>query len=135
MTCPLILSWHSPRIIYLQSNIMLDLQKTGPETISKTLMTLNCTVYSHTRRPQYLISSYLQLMIPERLALFRPCIDLHQGLVKQIIGGTLSDENPDDLKTNFVAMYFLYPFVCFNLTVLLTVEVRDTMHVYTNETI
>ena len=34
---------------------------------------------------------------------FRPCIDLHNGQVKQIIGGTLSDENPNSLKTNFVA--------------------------------
>jgi phosphoribosylformimino-5-aminoimidazole carboxamide ribotide isomerase len=34
---------------------------------------------------------------------FRPCIDLHDGKVKQIIGGTLSDRSPEDLKTNFVA--------------------------------
>jgi len=32
---------------------------------------------------------------------FRPCIDLHQGQVKQIVGGTLGD-NPDP-TTNFVA--------------------------------
>jgi phosphoribosylformimino-5-aminoimidazole carboxamide ribotide isomerase len=34
---------------------------------------------------------------------FRPCIDLHQGKVKQIVGGTLSDENAADLETNFEA--------------------------------
>lgn len=34
-------------------------------------------------------------------AVFRPCIDLHQGQVKQIVGGTLGD-NPDP-TTNFVA--------------------------------
>ena len=34
---------------------------------------------------------------------FRPCIDLHDGQVKQIVGGTLSDRNPESLKTNFVA--------------------------------
>ncbi|ORX90630.1 Phosphoribosylformimino-5-aminoimidazole carboxamide ribotide isomerase [Basidiobolus meristosporus CBS 931.73] len=34
---------------------------------------------------------------------FRPCIDLHNGEVKQIVGGTLSDANPEELKTNFVA--------------------------------
>lgn len=34
---------------------------------------------------------------------FRPCIDLHQGQVKQIVGGTLNDECPDSLRTNFVA--------------------------------
>lgn len=34
---------------------------------------------------------------------FRPCIDLHNGQVKQIVGSTLSDENPDSLTTNFTA--------------------------------
>ncbi|KAJ3818700.1 hypothetical protein EV361DRAFT_790779 [Lentinula raphanica] len=38
-----------------------------------------------------------------RRSVFRPCIDLHGGQVKQIIGGTLSDTNPSDLKTNFVS--------------------------------
>lgn len=33
---------------------------------------------------------------------FRPCIDLHSGQVKQIVGGTLSDV-PSDLKTNYVS--------------------------------
>lgn len=33
---------------------------------------------------------------------FRPCIDLHQGKVKQIVGGTLSDSGAG-LKTNFVS--------------------------------
>ena len=31
---------------------------------------------------------------------FRPCIDLHQGKVKQIVGGTLSDQGAE---TNFVS--------------------------------
>lgn len=34
---------------------------------------------------------------------FRPCIDLHQGHVKQIVGSTIDDTNPDRLRTNFVA--------------------------------
>lgn len=34
---------------------------------------------------------------------FRPCIDLHNGKVKQIVGGTLDDESPDRLETNFIA--------------------------------
>ncbi|KAJ7047375.1 Phosphoribosylformimino-5-aminoimidazole carboxamide ribotide isomerase [Mycena alexandri] len=34
---------------------------------------------------------------------FRPCIDLHDGQVKQIIGGTLSETAPETLKTNFVS--------------------------------
>ncbi len=33
---------------------------------------------------------------------FRPCIDLHQGKVKQIVGGSLNDEGAD---TNFVSPY------------------------------
>jgi len=33
---------------------------------------------------------------------FRPCIDLHQGKVKQIVGGSLGDE-PAALRTNFVS--------------------------------
>ncbi|KAG6814178.1 hypothetical protein H0H92_000854 [Tricholoma furcatifolium] len=38
-----------------------------------------------------------------RHSVFRPCIDLHDGQVKQIVGGTLSDSSPETLKTNFVA--------------------------------
>lgn len=34
--------------------------------------------------------------------MFRPCIDLHEGKVKQIVGGTLEAE-PGRLRTNFVA--------------------------------
>jgi phosphoribosylformimino-5-aminoimidazole carboxamide ribotide isomerase len=33
---------------------------------------------------------------------FRPCIDLHSGQVKQIVGGTLS-QVAADLKTNYVS--------------------------------
>jgi phosphoribosylformimino-5-aminoimidazole carboxamide ribotide isomerase len=34
--------------------------------------------------------------------MFRPCIDLHEGKVKQIVGGTLGDAE-SDLRTNFVS--------------------------------
>ena len=34
--------------------------------------------------------------------MFRPCIDLHEGRVKQIVGGSLSD-SPGQLRTNFVS--------------------------------
>jgi phosphoribosylformimino-5-aminoimidazole carboxamide ribotide isomerase len=34
--------------------------------------------------------------------MFRPCIDLHEGKVKQIVGGTLS-ESAGGLRTNFVS--------------------------------
>ncbi|PAV21210.1 Phosphoribosylformimino-5-aminoimidazole carboxamide ribotide isomerase [Pyrrhoderma noxium] len=37
-----------------------------------------------------------------RRSVFRPCIDLHDGKVKQIVGGTLTDDSAN-LKTNFVA--------------------------------
>lgn len=33
-------------------------------------------------------------------SLFRPCIDLHNGAVKQIVGGSLDTDN---LRTNFVS--------------------------------
>ncbi len=32
---------------------------------------------------------------------FRPCIDLHEGRVKQIVGSTLKTETLSELKTNF----------------------------------
>lgn len=32
---------------------------------------------------------------------FRPCIDLHRGRVKQIVGSTLQDDSADALHTNF----------------------------------
>src|SRR5438067_2042916 len=34
--------------------------------------------------------------------MFRPCIDLHEGKVKQIVGGSLEAE-PGGLRTNFVS--------------------------------
>jgi phosphoribosylformimino-5-aminoimidazole carboxamide ribotide isomerase len=34
---------------------------------------------------------------------FRPCIDIHQGKVKQIVGGTLSDGDIQGPKENFVS--------------------------------
>ncbi len=34
---------------------------------------------------------------------FRPCIDLHDGRVKQIVGSTLSDTSDSNLQTNFAS--------------------------------
>src|SRR6478752_1996275 len=34
--------------------------------------------------------------------MFRPCIDLHEGKVKQIVGGTL-ESSRSELRTNFVS--------------------------------
>lgn len=36
---------------------------------------------------------------------FRPCIDLHNGRVKQIVGSTLSEESPNGLQTNFISEF------------------------------
>ena len=33
---------------------------------------------------------------------FRPCIDIHNGQVKQIVGGSLRDQN-DQAVTNFIS--------------------------------
>ena len=33
----------------------------------------------------------------------RPCIDLHGGVVKQIVGSTLTDDDQDAVQTNFIA--------------------------------
>ncbi|KAI5120690.1 hypothetical protein M0805_006978 [Coniferiporia weirii] len=43
-----------------------------------------------------------------RRSVFRPCIDLHDGQVKQIVGGTLSAD-VTALKTNFVARRVHHP--------------------------
>ena len=40
---------------------------------------------------------------------FRPCIDLHAGSVKQIVGGTLTDAS-EYLKTNHVSTLPAYHF-------------------------
>ncbi|KAH8552986.1 hypothetical protein BGW37DRAFT_487959 [Umbelopsis sp. PMI_123] len=34
---------------------------------------------------------------------FNACIDLHNGQVKQIVGGSLTDSDPNSLRTNFVS--------------------------------
>lgn len=34
---------------------------------------------------------------------FRPCIDIHSGQVKQIVGGTLTTSDDSTLQTNFVS--------------------------------
>lgn len=36
---------------------------------------------------------------------FRPCIDLHNGQVKQIVGSTLSDSDQNSLQTNFASSH------------------------------
>ncbi len=50
----------------------------------------------------------------------RPCIDIHNGKVKQIVGSTLSDSRVKDLKENFVSdhppSYYSSLFRRYNLT-------------------
>ncbi|OLY85026.1 1-(5-phosphoribosyl)-5-[(5-phosphoribosylamino)methylideneamino] imidazole-4-carboxamide isomerase [Smittium mucronatum] len=41
-------------------------------------------------------------MTPRPKTKFKPCIDLHDGHVKQIVGGSLNDSS-DNVKTNFVS--------------------------------
>jgi phosphoribosylformimino-5-aminoimidazole carboxamide ribonucleotide (ProFAR) isomerase len=36
---------------------------------------------------------------------FRPCIDLHNGVVKQIVGSTLSDQDSQNPVTNFTSKH------------------------------
>ena len=44
---------------------------------------------------------------------FRPCIDLHKGQVKQIVGSSLSDTDQTALKTNFTSeLPPAYPLGC-----------------------
>ena len=57
----------------------------------------------HLILSDHFLATILSAFMTPRRSLFRPCIDLHQGQVKQIVGGTLSDKSPDTLKTNFVA--------------------------------
>ncbi len=37
------------------------------------------------------------------VTLFRPCLDLHRGTVAQIVGGSLRDDDPDAVRTNFTS--------------------------------
>ncbi len=71
----------------------------------------SCIVLQHkagwqglSRREEGPVASLLdsgpQADYPE--SMFRPCIDLHEGKVKQIVGGTLSDDNAPP-RTNFVS--------------------------------
>ncbi|ORZ05232.1 Phosphoribosylformimino-5-aminoimidazole carboxamide ribotide isomerase [Absidia repens] len=39
----------------------------------------------------------------KKMTRFNGCIDLHHGKVKQIVGGSLNEDTPDSLRTNFVS--------------------------------
>lgn len=58
----------------------------------------------HDPQPIHLIAPNPNLpTYQKKMTIFRPCIDLHSGQVKQIVGGTLDDKTPGSLKTNFVS--------------------------------
>jgi phosphoribosylformimino-5-aminoimidazole carboxamide ribotide isomerase len=48
------------------------------------------------------VTSAARLRYAPAVTLFRPCIDLHEGRVKQIVGGTLTDSGAAP-RTNFVS--------------------------------
>lgn len=52
-----------------------------------------------------LLACYISYLLYNKpMTHFRPCIDLHHGQVKQIVGGSLTDDGKG-LKTNFVAFH------------------------------
>jgi len=53
-------------------------------------------------RLRRILLSRLALTLDTPMTLFRPCIDLHQGCVKQIVGGSLVDGRDQPIE-NFVA--------------------------------
>lgn len=73
--------------------------------VLKKISTLKQSRQDPGRKLRGLISE-LRVSNPERttarMTRFRPCIDLHAGSVKQIVGGTLSTVAAD-LKTNFTS--------------------------------
>lgn len=60
---------------------------------------------SHRLHSFRLSSTPSSFMSSKRRTAFRPCIDLHSGVVKQIVGSSLNDKDESQLKTNFVSRY------------------------------
>jgi phosphoribosylformimino-5-aminoimidazole carboxamide ribonucleotide (ProFAR) isomerase len=67
----------------------------------------SCQAFADLRLPRianlHTTSTTIAIAISARMTRFRPCIDLHAGSVKQIVGGTLSTTLPDSLKTNWTS--------------------------------
>ncbi|ANB14586.1 imidazole-4-carboxamide isomerase HIS6 [Sugiyamaella lignohabitans] len=62
-----------------------------------------CTRYmQHEETEDRVISRVIKYQIRRAMTKFRGCIDIHNGQVKQIVGGTLTSAE-SQLKTNFVA--------------------------------
>ena len=62
-----------------------------------------CSVYIHSSRVLKQSSILVRAAAASASVGFRPCIDIHKGKVKQIVGSTLSDMSKTDgaLETNF----------------------------------
>jgi hypothetical protein len=95
----------------LSSNLWLPARPRSPSPLDRDLARTRPSAPPHilTSSP---MSESSSSRTPSRRSLFRPCIDLHQGVVKQIVGGTLEHRADDaaagadddgGLKTNFVS--------------------------------
>lgn len=66
-------------------------------------MTFNCvTIKSTTEKANSLLALRYVIYLRSNHVKFRPCIDIHNGAVKQIVGGSLRDGD-DHAKENFVS--------------------------------
>lgn len=88
------------------SHFNLEVQEKSSTMLTKPPTTKNPPhVVRHLHHGLFIQSSRIILNLP-KMTRFRPCIDLHAGSVKQIVGGTLSDSTTDNLlKTNFTSTH------------------------------
>lgn len=63
---------------------------------------MDFTDYNRVRSAPRHFQEGVEQILELKMTKFRPCIDLHSGQVKQIVGGTLSNVAAD-LKTNYVS--------------------------------
>nr|GMC53988.1 1-(5-phosphoribosyl)-5-[(5-phosphoribosylamino) methylideneamino] imidazole-4-carboxamide isomerase, chloroplastic [Ipomoea batatas] len=87
----------------------MRVQSVGANSASSKLSsfwgkTLSSPIHVHNKNIRFPIIGYHNLSIKCGVR-FRPCIDIHKGQVKQIVGSTLNDTKDGDLSlvTNFVS--------------------------------
>lgn len=85
----------------------LQVNLTGPD-LNSLHQNLSSSICSFNKKQKFVTTSPLRLSRLQRLSItcgvrFRPCIDIHKGQVKQIVGSTLRDSKDGDLNliTNF----------------------------------